>query len=443
MSFTPTPFIKNINSTSMVEVSKESDFGTEVGGVITLAENTTYFIRGEVRCTNRLSIVSAGTAIIGWNRDEDSLIFTGLPSVSDFITVTEKSFEIANIKLSSNNNTGGTVLLRAVNYNQPDYNAGRDKILTIINCQFRNCFDVWYIEGFDLIDIQNTIVWYVEATTIGCQFKNVSKLQLSSCEFVRWFDETSLPTPSGYATVPMIELLDNGGGSGFGAVNISGCVIHPQQTQNGIDISNSATIGFGTIASNTGINIGLTTGAVRNFDYDIQNSTIVQANQGIQNGNAKGVLSLTDNIVSLDTSSQTPVGGLYSLPIADASFIGGAPTNAITFPVAQRVVTSVPNGSFTYDSKIDGNFNVNLNATVGVDANGTFEIQAQFRQNGTPLPLVGKATIRNTGGVFVAQPIGLSIQGTATQGDVFDVLVSVASANDVLVSELIVNGYQF
>lgn len=443
MSFTPTPFIKNINSTSMVEVSKESDFGTEVGGVITLAGNTTYFIRGEVRCTNRLSIVSAGTAIIGWNRDEDSLIFTGLPSVSDFITVTEKSFEIANIKLSSNNNTGGTVLLRAVNYNQPDYNAGRDKILTIINCQFRNCFDVWYIEGFDLIDIQNTIVWYVEATTIGCQFKNVSKLQLSSCEFVRWFDETSLPTPSGYATVPMIELLDNGGGSGFGAVNISGCVIHPQQTQNGIDISNSATIGFGTIASNTGINIGLTTGAVRNFDYDIQNSTIVQANQGIQNGNAKGVLSLTDNIVSLDTSSQTPVGGLYSLPIADASFIGGAPTNAITFPVAQRVVTSVPNGSFTYDSKIDGNFNVNLNATVGVDANGTFEIQAQFRQNGTPLPLVGKATIRNTGGVFVAQPIGLSIQGTATQGDVFDVLVSVASANDVLVSELIVNGYQF
>ena len=482
MSFTPTPFIKNINSTSMVEVSKESDFGTEVGGVITLAGNTTYFIRGEVRCNNRLLIVSAGTAIIGWNRDEDSLIFTGLPSVSDFITVTEKSFEIANIKLSSNNNTGGTVLLRAVNYNQPDYNAGRNKILTIVNCQFRNCFDVWYIEGFDLIDIQNTIVWYVEATTIGCQFKNVSKLQLSSCEFVRWFDETLIGTANfnpalsyiagdkvleggtfyesiagsvagpfnpaewaavGYATVPMIELLDNGGGSGFGAVNISGCVIHPQQTQNGIDISNSATIGFGTIASNTGINIGLTTGAVRNFDYDIQNSTIVQANQGIQNGNAKGILSLTDNTVLLDTSSQTPVGGLWSLPIADASFIGGAPTNPITFPIAQRVITSSANGSFTYDSKIDGNFNVNLNATVGVEDNGTFEIQAQFRQNGIPLPLVGKATIRNTGGVFVAQPIGLSIQGTATQGDVFDVLISVASADDVLVSELIVNGYQF
>jgi hypothetical protein len=437
--FTPT-----INSTDMVEVSQESDFGTAVGGVITLAANTAYFVRGNVNCTNRLDISNPNVAIVGWDRDVDGLTYTGAAGAGDFITITDVNFQLANLKLSSTNSTGGNVVLRAVNYNQPDYNAGRDKVLTIINCQFRNCFDVWYIEGFDLVDIQNTLVWYVEATTIGCHFKNVSKLQLSSCEFVRWFDETSIPTPSGYATVPMVELLDDGGGSGFGAVNISGCVIHPQQTQNGIDISNSATIGFGTIASNTGINIGLTTGAVTSFDYNIQNSTIVQANQGIQNGNAKGMLSLTDNIVLLDTSNATLAAGLYSLPITDASFVGGAgPTNPITFPVAQRVITSSANGSFTYDSKIDGNFNVNLNATVGVNLNGTFDIQAQFRQNGTPLPLIGKATIRNSGGTFIAQPIGLSIQGTATQGDVFDVLISVASANDVLVSELIVNGYQF
>ena len=443
MSFTPTPFIETINGNTIKEVSQESDFGGEVGGVITLAGNTTYFIRGEVNCTNRLLIINEGTSIVGYNRDEDSLNFTGLSSVTDFITVTEQSIEIANIKLSSTNNTGGTVLLRAVNYNQPDYNAGRDKVLTIINCQFRNCFDVWFIEGFDLVDIQNTLVWYIEATTIGCHFKNVSKLQLSSCEYVRWFDETSIPTPTGYATTPMVELLNNGGGSGFGAVNIGGSIFHPQQTQKGIVISNGATIGFGTISSNTGIDVGLTTGTVASLDYDIQNSTIIQANQGIQNGNAKGVLSLTDNIVLLDTSNETPVSGLRSLPVANASFIGGAPTNAITFPVAQRVITSSANGSFTYDSKIDGNFSVSLNATVGVNANGTFNIQVQFRQNGTPLPLLGKTTIRNSGGTFVGQPIGLSIQGTATQGDVFDVLVSIDSADDVLVSELIVNGFQF
>jgi len=439
-----TVFTPTINSTNMVEVSQESDFGTAVGGVITLAANTAYFVRGNVNCTNRLDISNSNVAIVGWDRDVDGLTYTGVAGAGDFITVTDVNFQLASLKLSSTNNTAGDVVLRAVNYNQPDYNAGRNKVLTIINCQVRNCYDVWHIEGFDLVDIQNTLLWYVQASAMGCNFKNVSKLQISSCEYVRWFDETSLPTPSGYATVSMIELLDNGGGSGFGAVNISGCVIHPQQTQNGINIKSGATIGFGTIASNTGIDIGLTTGAVTSFDYNIQNSTIVQANQGIQNGNAKGILSLTDNTVLLDTSSQTPVGGLYSLPIADASFIGGAgPTNPITFPVAQRVITSSANGSFTYDSKIDGNFNVNLNATVGVNSNGTFEIQAQFRQNGTPLPLIGKTTIRNSGGTFVAQPIGLSIQGTATQGDVFDVLISVASANDVLVSELILNGFQF
>ena len=437
--FTPT-----INSTNMVEVSQESDFGTAVGGVITPAADTAYFVRGNVDCTNRLAITNSNIAIIGWDRDVDGLTYTGAAGAGDFITVTDVNFQLSNLKFSSTNSTGGDVVLRAVNYNAPDYNAGRDKVLTIINCQFRNCFDVWNIEGFDLCDIQNTLVWYVQATTIGCQFKNVSKLQISSCEYVRWFDETSIPTPSGYATVPMVELVDNAGGSGFGAVNVSGCVIHPQQTQDGINISDLATIGFGTIASNTGIDIGLTTGVVANFDYDIQNSTIVQANQGIQNGNAKGILSLTDNIVLLDITNTPPVSGLYSLPIADASFVGGAgPTNAITFPVAQRVITSSANGSFAYDSKIDGNFNVNLNATVGVNTNGIFNIQVQFRQNGTPLPFIGKTTIRNSGGTFIAQPIGLSIQGTATQGDVFDVLVSIDSQNDVLVSELIVNGFQF
>ena len=39
--FTPT-----INSTNMVEVSQESDFGIAVGGAITLTTNTTYFVRG-------------------------------------------------------------------------------------------------------------------------------------------------------------------------------------------------------------------------------------------------------------------------------------------------------------------------------------------------------------------------------------------------------------
>ena len=197
MSFTPTPFIETINSTNMVEVSQESDFGTAVLGVITPAANTAYFVRGNVNCTNRLDITNPNIAIIGWDRDVDGLTYTGAAGAGDFITVTDVNFQLSNLKLSSTNNTGGDVVLRAVNYNAPDYNAGRNKVLTLVNCQFRNCFDVWNIEGFDLVDIQNTLVWYIEATTIGCQFKNVSKLQLSSCEYVRWIDETNITNSLG------------------------------------------------------------------------------------------------------------------------------------------------------------------------------------------------------------------------------------------------------
>ena len=250
--FTPT-----INGTNMIEVSQESDFGIAVGGAITLTTNTTYFVRGNINCSNRLIANAEGILIYGWDRDKDGLTHNG---TGDFITATDVNFELANLKLSSSNATGGEVVLRATNFNYGTYNDGRLKILTIINCQFRNCFDVLYIEGYDLIDIQQTLFWYIEATTIGCQFKNTSKLQISSCEFVRWFRESTIPTPGGYATASMVEVLANGAGNGNGATNISGCIFHPQQTQNGIDINTGSTTGFGTISGNTFINIGLTTG---------------------------------------------------------------------------------------------------------------------------------------------------------------------------------------
>ena len=409
MSFTPTPFIETINGNTIKEVSQESDFGGEVGGVITLAGNTTYFIRGEVNCTNRLSIINEGTSIVGYNRDEDSLNFTGLSSVTDFITVTEQSIEIANIKLSSTNNTGGTVLLRAVNYNQPDYNAGRDKVLTIINCQFRNCFDVWFIEGFDLVDIQNTLVWYIKATTIGCQFKNVSKLQLSSCEYVRWFDETNIanslgawdavtsyslgdivtegPTfyraltnnvnrqPSttlgvdwevtGYSTASMIELLDNAGGPGFGAVNINGGIVHPQQTQVGIDIDTSSTTGFGTISSNAFINVGLTTGKVFLPEIPVQllpdysqTATYkfdVFANQGILNSTSGAVSTLSANATAT------------TLPIAPVAYTD-INTGAAAATQAAVRFTATTSGIVTYDGTKQ--IYCSIHASLSLDSGG-------------------------------------------------------------------------
>jgi hypothetical protein len=138
--------------------------------------------------------------------------------------------------------------------------------------------------------IENTLFWYIKAPTVGVRYLNTSKIEITSCEFIRWFDETTLPTPGGWSTAAMFEIQPNGAGVGIGAVNIAASLFHPQQTQDGIKIDNSSTTGFGTISANTFVNVGLTTGVVGNFDYDIQNTYILQGNQGLENGNAKGIL---------------------------------------------------------------------------------------------------------------------------------------------------------
>ena len=185
----------------------------------------------------------------------------------------------------------------------------------------------------------------------------------------------------------------------------------------------------------------MTTGVTANLDYDIQNSYIIRANQKVESGNAKGTMVITGN--SIELTNSTAPGPPYSVVVSRSNFVGGAgPTNPITFPVSRRVIASASGGSFTYDSKVDGNFYVSLNASAGVNSNGTYEITIQFRQNGVPLSIIGKVIIRNSGGNFTEAPISVALQGDATQGDVFDVLVSCDQANNVLISELVVNGFQ-
>ena len=537
MSFTPTPFIETINGNTMKEVSQESDFGTLVGNTRTLAANTTYFIRGEVTCVNLLAITNSGTAIRGWDREAARLSYVGVAGLGDFITITDVSAELIGVEFKSTNNTAMDVVLRATNFDYTQtvpgvydsYNAGRLKVLTIINCQFRDCFDVQHIEGFDLVDIQNCLYWYIEATAMGCHFKNVSKLQISSCEYVRWFDETSLPTPSGYATVPMIELRANGvNGPGFGGVNITGC-IHPQQTQNGLRLQPGSTTGFGTISSNTFINEGLTpnshvatitltgtsgtanvliggfqnylttfntsltqtaadfvteyaqelffrygitltssgvdiiftsavagnvfyitsitndtvdlagtlvhtapiSGVVADLELNSQNGYIVQANQGIENGNSKAGLIIQGNAnaFTAPTAYQT----------LNATNVSGSFTNSPYFPKALRVITDRDACSITYENKNPGSFFVAVNATVDGN-NGFVTCQLTFTRGGieTPVPFA-TGTVELKGS---AETLAFTTLGQAREGDIFKVRF-IKSAGNLTVTDFTLNGYQF
>jgi len=303
-SFPKPVFTPVANSTNFVEVVQASDLPT------TLAANTTYFIRGLITLSTPRLVTNSGSAIIGFDRNKDGLIWDGAAGTT-MLTITDVDFDLTGIYLSANNT--GSVVIEADNYDGAAFNAGRDKILTIVNCQFRGCYDVASFEGFDLIDIQNSLFFYIKAPNFGIKVLNTSKLEISSCEFIRWFDESTLPTPSGYATASMIEILPNGAGVGCGAVQMSGNILHPQLSQNGIKINPLSTTGFATISSNTFVDANLITGFkffpnpltggysnTECLTYD------VKSNQGLLNSTSGVVMTLNGNTTNTSLTVNTP-----------------------------------------------------------------------------------------------------------------------------------------
>ena len=394
LTWTGGSITRTTNSVNVVEVVQESNFGVVGGGVIILTTNTVYVIKGLVNCTNRILINTEGIVIKGNDRGKDTLKYIGIVGAGDFITITDVNCEISNIKLSSSNTTGGDVILNASNFSLGAYNDGRLKVLTILNCQFRDCYDVLKIEGFDLVDFQQTLFWYVKATSIGCQFKNVSKLQISSCEYIRWFDETTIPTPGpgDYATASMIEVLADGAGNGNGATNISGCIFHPQKTQNGIDINTGSTTGFGTISGNTFIIIGLTTGET--FLADSLTPALgayseieclkfdILANNGILNSTAGVVMTMEGNtedteFLASNTPTQINTGGLA---LAQA-FVRFSVTTA---------------GRLTYFGTKQINASIHASISYSKQGGGGNDYTFTLRKNGVDLP--GAALLIRAGG---------------------------------------------
>jgi len=265
------------NGTTIIDVLDATDLPA------TLAANTTYVIHGNLSVSTAHT-ASNNSAIIGRDRNKDRITYTGKAT---FLTITDVSFAMQDITLASTD--VASTLIVATDVAATGYNNGRDHFFTMVNCQFRNVVgNLMDVKGFDLVDFNNTTFFYIQSPTFGCRFQDVSKLEISSCEFIRWFDESTIPTPSGYATCSMIEFQANNLAS-FGAVNINGCIIHPQQTQNALSISTSSTTGFGTIAANAFVNIGLTTGVILSgstYDSASMLNYDVFANQGLADSTA-------------------------------------------------------------------------------------------------------------------------------------------------------------
>ena len=98
---------------------------------------------------------------------------------------------------------------------------GRTKVLQISNCEIRDTKDVWTIVGFELVDLLNNLIWFINGTVspIGCQFKSCRHLELSSCEVFNWANTTTNVSN-------MIELLDDVISTGVGTPSIFNAVVN-------------------------------------------------------------------------------------------------------------------------------------------------------------------------------------------------------------------------
>ena len=398
------------NGTTFVEVDQASDLPT------TLAANTTYFIRGLITLSTPRLVTNSGSAIIGFDRNKDGLIWDGAAATT-MLTITDVDFDLTGIYLSANNT--GSVVIEADNYDAAAYNSGRSKILTIVDCQFRGCYDVASIEGFDLLDIQNSLFFYVKAPNFGLKILNTSKVEISSCEFIRWFDETSLPTPSGYATCPMIEILPNGGGSGIGALNLNSSILHPQLSQDGIKISAGSTTGFGTIASNTFIDVNLTTGLklspnpltggysnAEMLTYD------VFVNQGLSNSTAIALMTMSGNSTVNTLTQNVP-------ELVETGAL------AVSADVQRFTITTA--GRMTYNGTKDINVSMSAALTYDKQSGGADSYSFYFYKNGTQL-VRSESPIKAGGSSFPRLP--MLFQTALAQNDYIEIWVVNTSSND-------------
>ena len=168
----------------------------------------------------------------------------------------------------------------------------------------------------------------------------------------------------------MIELQANSLAS-FGAVNINGCIIHPQQTQDALEISTSSTTGFGTVVANAFVTVGLTTGVIlagSTYDDTSMLKYDVVANQGLKDSQAYGFAYQTVDVAQSATTTFSALN-----------------TGTLTISTSQRF-TQTTGGILRYDGIKPLEVLLSMNLTVeGVGGNNE-QFEFQFAKNGTLIP---------------------------------------------------------
>jgi hypothetical protein len=303
------------NGTTLTEVTSDSDLPD------TLAANTTYLIRGNVHTGRTLNVTNAGSSIIGVGRNQSNLSYTGS---NELFNVHDASFSIRSLTMKS---SGSIMTAKNVSPGAA-YNDGRTKVLDIKDCQVKNTNNVMEVHGFELVDLNNVLFWYITGSQ-GLSFQSVRHLEISSCEFYNWYDETDTGSfaPAG---TKMVEIRPNTGSVNTPVVNINSSIFHPEQSQIGLYIDSGSETLFGTVASNTFIDVnGGTLLAGSNYDSGSMLKYDIGINQGLEDSKAYlyGYQSGTDAQSATTTYTQITIANFQT----DIETRMSASTSGITY----------------------------------------------------------------------------------------------------------------
>ena len=346
-------FTKNINNVKIIRSESDFNGSTNLSGI--------YHIYDKVSLTNSYTVIG-DTSIVGFGREVSSLDFDNPdPQIGFCISNTDHNLDLINLNMSNTSASFDLIECK---------NVAKDKIFTVSNCAFRNNGNqtVIYVEGFDLVDFNQTLMQYNNVNTYHLYVLNASKLQISSCEFLRQLSQNN---PSSYGTANMVELQGT-----MGAFNISSSLFHPQQTQSSIMLKSGLSALEGVISGNTFISLGLTTGQLINYDggsIDNYPFLVVSDNSGIRNEKA---------IVELALEGNTE----YTSTILNQYVALNTPN--ITFPVLKRF-TSLGNTLLRYDGKKPIYVNINCNLLANQADDKTNLVRFGIQQNGILVSSLG------------------------------------------------------
>lgn len=385
--------INSINNNSafpnMIFVNAKSDLPTAVSGVITLADNITYFITAAVDLTGDRLVAGVNTTIIGGSSENCSIRSTGLSSSTALIT-SNYSLPMRNLAI-----THGTAL-------NLDATGNVSAALDWFGVNFVDCATVGTIKTYSNFIMSDCALLNSANMTFD---GSIGTVGFSQCIFSGIAGQTTLNFPSTLTITRRIRAIYSSfiAFGGATAINVSPSVTFSAGAENyiliGCNFSGGATYVGGT-------------------DYT-SNSALFQNCKGITNSSNQGQIAFTNNA--------TPT------PIATQSVFEKAEGTTTASAFNQKFTHTI--GRLTYTGGITKEFVVTATCAINSVSDASIIVLARIAKNGATIP-ESEYQI-TTSGIKMDEHLDCQAVITLAQNDYVELYVANdSSASSITVTEL-------